>query len=420
MYALVDGNNFYVSCERVFDPRLEGRPVLVLSNNDGCVVARSAESKALGIPMGEPLFKLRALVERHDIQVLSSNYPLYADMSSRVVSVLQGFTPRLEVYSIDESFLEVTGQTIPERLAWAHQARGQVRRWTGIPTCVGIGPSKTLAKLANHVAKKRPEAAGCCDLSDEALRRHVMAGIAVSEVWGVGPRITARLQALGITTVAELAAQPPARIRQAFGVVLERTVRELNGLPCIPLDDAPSPKQSIAVTRSFGTPVTARAEMLEALAAHATRLGEKLRHEGMAAGLLQVFFHTSPHGPARVVSRAGNVRFGPPTQDTLRLVSGAQRMAEKLWIDGQRFTKAGVLALDLVAAEAVPGDLFLVETAERSGRLMAAVDRINATYGRHTIFPAAAGIRRDWQHKRDRLSPAYTTRVEDLPVARIG
>lgn len=418
MFALVDGNNFYVSCERVFNPKLEGVPVVVLSNNDGCVVARSAEAKALGIPMGAPYFQLKQLVKDHGIRTFSSNYPLYADMSQRVVTVLNGFAP-CEVYSIDESFLDLQGVPPTSRIQLGHDIRQKVRRWTGIPTCVGIGPTKTLAKFANHIAKKRPECAGVCDLSDPALRRHVMPTIEAAEIWGVGPKSAKKLAEVGVRTVADLAGMPPRLARQLLTVTGERIVHELNGTMCIPLDLSPPPKQATAVTRSFGQPVTTVAAMEEAVAAYATRAAEKLRQEGMAATALQVFMHTNPFNGDPWLSRSGLHSFPEPSSDTLEIVSAATRMARRLFRPGYRFSKAGIMALDLVAVAEVPRDLFMQTDRERSSRLMEAMDAINARMGRNTIHTAAAGIRRSWQQQRNRLSPCYTTKLDDLPMANL-
>lgn len=418
MFALVDGNNFYVSCERVFDPKLDGVPVIVLSNNDGCVVARSQEAKALGIAMAAPAFQLQDLVRRHQVRVFSSNYPLYADMSQRVISVLAGYAP-CEVYSIDESFLDLTGVERSRRISLGHDMRNQVRRWTGIPTCAGIGPSKTLAKLANHVAKKRPECAGVCDLSDRALRDHVMPTIDVSEVWGIGSKSARKLQAIGVKTVADLARLPPRRARELLTVVGERIVHELNGVACIGLEQSPPPKQATAVTRSFGVPATDCATIEEAVAAFATRAAEKLREAGQAAGILQVFFHTSPFNGDPWCSRAGTHHFPEASCDTLAFVAAATRMARKLFRPGYRFTKAGVMALDLTAAALAPADLFTAADKARSERLMTVLDSINTRMGRNTLQTAAAGIRKPWQQRRERLSPCYTTRIEDVPVVRL-
>lgn len=428
MFALVDGNNFYVSCERVFAPHLEGRPVVVLSNNDGCFVSRSAEAKALGIPMGAPLFEWRELIQRERVTVFSSNYRLYADMSARVVEVLAQFAP-LEIYSIDESFLDLAGIEPAERLQLGHEMRRRVRQWTGIPTCVGIGPTKTLAKLANHAAKKRPECAGVCDLSDQALRRHVMAGVEVGEVWGIGRRSAAKLQALGIKTVAQLAAMDPRQARSLLTVTGERIVHELNGKPCLQIEELTPARQATAVTRSFATPVTDLDSLCEAVASFATRAAEKLREQNQQAGLLQVFFHSSPFrardGKELWFSRAASHTFATPTSDTLQLVSAAVQIARRGFQPGCRLTKAGVITLDLVPAGSGMRDLFEAPAATRP-RLMAAVDAINARQGRDTIRTAAAGSpkagadhsRAEWRMRQARLSPSYTTRLSDILMVR--
>jgi len=418
MFALVDGNNFYVSCERVFRPSLEGVPVLVLSNNDGCVVARSAEVKALGVAMGAPYFQLRELIEKHSIRVFSSNYALYADMSRRVVAVLSQFAP-CEVYSIDESFLDFAGIERGRRIPLGHEIRNRVRRWTGIPTCVGIAPTKTLSKLANHVAKKRPECAGVCDLSDISLRRHVMPTIDVSEVWGIGSKSARKLQAAGIKTVADLAGMSPRQAREMLTVTGERIVHELNGVPCIPLQLEPPPKQATAVTRSFGRPITNCSSMVEAVAAYATRAAEKLREADQAAGALQVFMHTSPFNGDPWCSRSGIHTFPVASNDMRAFVSAATHLAKRLFRPGHKFTKAGVLAVELVAAAAAPADLFSSIDREKGDRLMQAIDKINSRNGRGTIQSAAAGLRRPWQMKREWVSPAYTSKITDIPIARV-
>ncbi|TAN53810.1 MAG: Y-family DNA polymerase, partial [Rhodospirillales bacterium] len=281
--ALVDGNNFFASCEKVFDPSLRGVPVIVLSNNDGCAVARSSEAKALGIPMGAPLFKIRDIVKAHGVRVFSGNFELYGDMSRRVVEVLSTFTPDLEVYSVDESFLAFPGQGHGRILELGQTIRERVERWTGIPVGVGFGPTKTLAKLANYLAKKVAAFDGVASLMEPEVRAVVLAQIPIGEVWGVGRALAPRLTAMGIRSAGDLAGLDPRRARKAFTVVGERLVRELNGLPCLGLDDVPPARQSAVVSRSFGRPVTSRDELLEALAAFAHRAGEKIRDEGLAA-----------------------------------------------------------------------------------------------------------------------------------------
>lgn len=415
-FALVDCNNFYVSCERVFQPKLEGVPVLVLSNNDGCAIARSAEVKALGVKMGEPYFKLRPLIREHRIQIRSSNYALYGDMSARVDSVLADFAATIENYSIDESFLDLTSMP-GDLVAYGREVRATVKRWTGIPTCVGIGPTKTLAKLANAIAKDRPDMAGVCDLRLPEARAALLPTMSAGKVWGIGPAYVERLRAMGIATAADLAAMEPPLARELLTVVGQRTVLELRGVACISLELEPPPKKVTAVTRSFGKAVTTLAEMREAVSFYATRAGEKLRRAGQAAGHMSVFMHTNRFNDDPRRSASGAVRFAEPTNDTTALVAGALRVAKAIWRDGFRYSKAGVILTDLTAAGRGQAALFTED--RRDPRLMLAMDRINQKMGRGTLFPAAAGTHRKWFLKAEHHSPRYTTRWEDLPRAGI-
>jgi len=297
LFALVDVNNFYVSCERAFNPRLADVPVVVLSNNDGCAVARSNEVKALGVKMGAPWFKMKDLAREHGIVALSSNYTLYGDMSNRVVSVLREFSPDIEVYSIDESFLRV--ETLVhlhgDATAMGHVMRERVRRWTGLPVCAGFGATKTLAKFANHLAKKNPFFDGVCDLSSmtHSELNGWMAKIEVGEVWGVGRRIAARLETMGVRTVLDLATTDLKALRVQFGVVMERTASELRGVSCLELEDLADPKQQIMASRSFGSMVRDIAEISEAVSWHIDRAAEKLRSQGSVAGAVYVFVQTN-------------------------------------------------------------------------------------------------------------------------------
>ena len=303
--ALIDGNSFYCSCERVFDPKLASVPVIVLSNNDGCAIARTAEAKALGIRMGEPWFKIRDLCKRQGVRVFSSNYTLYGDMSARTNAVYRDFAPRVEIYSIDESFLDLTDVQPVRRLELARDLRATVRAWTGIPTCVGIGSTKTLAKLANHIAKKVPELDGVCDLTDPVAYDHWLCRIAVEEVWGIGRASLGKLEAMGVDTVADLRDLDPRPVRKAMTVVGERIMHELRGLSCLPLELMPAQRKGCAVTRSFSARVTEREVLEQAVAAHATRLGEKLRRGGLGTSHVTVIYHTSTHdhgAPMRSVS----------------------------------------------------------------------------------------------------------------------
>src|SRR5690554_2745934 len=293
-FALVDCNNFYASCERLFRPDLNGRPIVVLSNNDGCIVARSAEAKALGIKMGAPYFQIQRFLEQQGVEVFSSNYALYADISARVMTTLEEMAPRVEVYSIDEAFLDLTGvDHIIELDCFGRQVRETVGRYTGITVCVGIAPSKTLAKLANHAAKKWHATGGVVDLRDKARQRKLMSLLPVDEVWGVGRKLTQRLQSDGIKTVLDLADAQPKSIRQQYSVVLERTVRELNGESCLDLEEVTPVKQQIVCSRSFGERVTDRGVMREAVSEYAARAAEKLRIEGRTAKRVSLFMRTN-------------------------------------------------------------------------------------------------------------------------------
>jgi DNA polymerase V len=414
--ALIDCNNFYVSCERVFNPKLEGVPVLVLSNNDGCAIARSNEVKALGVKMGEPAFTLRPLIKKHGIRVFSSNYVLYGDMSRRVYAALHQFSPEIECYSIDESFLGLDGSADRDLTAYGQQMRQTVKQWTGIPTCVGIGPTKTLAKLANHAAKKRPVFGGVCDMMDEATRHQLMQEITVDEVWGIGRATTRQLETIGVTTVAQLRDLDAKQARQFGTVVLERTVEELRGLPCIQLEDVVPQRKGIACTRSFGRVVTSQDELLEAIASHATRAGEKLRSHGLVAGKMAAFFHTSPHRDDPQYHGARTTRLTPMTNDTPTLIASASRRVRAAWRPNFRYVKAGVILDDLCAAKDAPRTLFDAPSPRAAAR-MAAMDDLNARFGRGTVFLAAVGVERGWKLRAEHHSPCYTTRMTELPVA---
>ena len=422
--ALIDGNSFYCSCERVFDPKLSGVPVIVLSNNDGCAIARTAEAKALGIRMGEPYFKIRDLCRRQRVRVFSSNYALYGDMSARANTVYRQFARDVDVYSIDESFLDLSDVRERDRMALARDLRSTVRRWTGLPTCVGIGPTKTLAKLANHIAKSIPELGGVCDLSDEAERAAWMVGISVGEVWGIGRASLARLTAMGVDTVADLRDLDPRPARQSLTVVGERIIHELRGRSCLPLEIVPARRKGCAVTRSFSTRITQRDVLEQAVAAHATRLGEKLRRDGLAVSAVTVFYHTSEHDrgdPMRSVSTV--VHMPEATNDSRHLIQAALRGVEKTWKEQGpspwRYSKAGLVTTDLVPLDDAPRPLFDAHDREKSGALMAALDACNSRFGRGAVVPARAGLveKRSWSTKFEMRSPRFTTRLNEVPTA---
>ncbi len=412
--ALADVENMYVSAERVFAPGLRRVPLVVLSNNDGCAVARSNEAKALGIGMGAPLFRFRPIVERHGVALRSSNYELYADMHARFNAVLREHGDDLEIYSIDESFLRLPdggGDVARAMIA-------QVRREVGLPIRVGLGPTKLLAKLANHLAKKNPLFGGVCDLGDSAWRARVLPLVPITDLWGVARATAAKLAPLGIRTAADLAALPPRQARELGSVVLERLVRELGGQPCHDLAPDPAPLQGTAVTRCFGSAVSDPAVMREAVVRHAVRAAEKIRAQRLVAARLIVFMHTFRFrdGPRHAPSR--QARLSPPTSDP-RLIAGvAGGLAEAMMRPGFDYEKCGVLLEELMPAEAAPRDLF-VQPDPRAPRLMAAVDGLQRRYGRGTLRLASEGRPgpRAYDMRRGLKSPCWTTRLADVPRA---
>lgn len=415
VFALVDCNNFYASCEKLFNPTLKHRPVVVLSNNDGCVVARSAEVKALGIPMGVPWFKIQQEAKRYGIVAFSSNYALYADMSNRVVEVLSQFSPNIEVYSIDESFLELSGFEHLGYQAYGAEIRQRVADWLGLAVCVGIGPTKTLAKLANHAAKKDLAGDdGVCDflsMKPEDLTQ-LMAGIPVGEIWGVGRKISARLEELGVTTALQLREADAETIRARFSVVLERTVRELRGVSCLELEEVVPEKQQIMCSRSFGTLVYDPAELEEAVACYIGRAAEKLRAQDALAGALQVYIRTNIFKPEVPQYQKGlTVPLPEATSDTRLLVAWALRILKRIYRPGYGYHKAGVMLLDIRPRGNQQFSLFAPSGGgnARSGKLMEVLDGINQRYGRSTLWLAAEGVEKGWQMRRGNLSPGYTT-----------
>jgi len=417
VFALVDCNNFYASCEKLFRPDLKDTPVVVLSNNDGCVVARSREAKLLGIKMGVPVFQIKAEMQRHGILAFSSNYALYADLSSRVMRTLEEMAPRVEVYSIDEAFLDLTGiESAISLVEFGQQVRERIGHWIGITVCVGIAPTKTLAKLANHAAKKYPATQGVVDLTNPDRQRRLLALVPVDDVWGVGRRLSKRLNALGITTALDLANASPRAIRDQFSVVLERTVRELNGESCIKLEEIPPTKKQIVCSRSFGVKVTHYELLREAVCEYATRATEKLRKEQQQAKVLTVFIRTSPfkdNEPQYSNSASGELLI--PSCDTRDFIELANHLLKRIWKDGFRYAKAGVMLSDFYDPGMFQPGLFDdVSTRSNSQHLMSVLDTINQS-GAGKVFFAGQGTKKDWSMKREHLSPAYTTRWDQLP-----
>jgi DNA polymerase V len=419
MLALADCNSFYASCERVFDPRLWDRPVVVLSNNDGCVVTRSAEAKALGIAVGVPYFQIRDLVKRHGIVVRSSNYTLYGDLSSRVMAVLGRFTLRMEVYSIDEAFLDLDGMPLDRLMDYGREIRRTVLRWTGIPVSVGIAPTKTLAKVANHLAKQAPAAGGVWSMADPREQTAVLTRLDVQDIWGIGARLAMRLKRAGIATALDLREADPNRVRRVVGVVGERTALELRGLPCIGLEETPPPAKSIVRSRSFGRPVERREELEEAVATHATRAAEKLRLHRRVASALSVFVATSRFRGTPYANLA-TLPLDPPTDDTARLIHAALAALRPIFREGLAYQKAGVMLGELGPRAGLTVSLFDQYDRGRSERLMAVLDDVNHRLGPDTLRYAASGMERSWHMRREHASPHYTTRWDELPVVRAG
>jgi DNA polymerase V len=427
LFALVDVNNFYVSCERVFAPKLEDVPMVVLSNNDGCAVARSAEVKALGVKMGTPWFQMKELAKQHGIQAYSSNYTLYGDMSSRVVEVLRKFTPNLEVYSIDESFLQI--ETVLKQHAdptsLGQIIKQAVKDTTGLPVCVGIGASKTLAKLANHLAKKNPQFTGVCDISamPKEMLYQWMAETPVGEVWGIGGKTAKKLKELKIYSIFDLVQISPQTMRQQFGVVMERICYELRGVSCLQLEEVAPAKQQIISSRSFGKPVTSMEEVAESVATHAARGAEKLRSQKSVTGALTVFVQTNSHKPFEPQHHQSiTVALADPSDNTLTLTSAALKGLKQIYKPGFKYKKAGVILNLLADKPTMQQSLFDdMEVKGKSAGLMKAMDSINSRFGNAVVRSAAAGTKetkQDWQMKSGNKSPNYTTRWDELPVVR--
>ncbi len=421
MFALCDVNSFYASCETVFRPDLKGRPVVVLSNNDGCVIARSAEAKPF-VKMGEPYFKQKDLFRHHGVVCFSSNYELYADMSNRVMTTLEEMSPRCERYSIDELFCDLTGiRNCRDLTEFGREIRATVLQRTHLTVGVGIAQTKTLAKLANHAAKRwQRQTGGVVDLSDMDRQRKLMAALPVEDVWGVGRRLTKKLESMGIKTVLQLADTDIGFIRKHFSVVLERTVRELRGQPCLELEEFPSVKQEIICSRSFGSRITEYEEMREAICSYATRAAEKLRNEHQHCRFISVFVKTSPFTINEpYYGNSASVTLLTPTQDSRDIIGAATHCLDVIWKNGHRYQKAGVMLGDFYSQGVAQLNLFDENPPRKnSQKLMNVLDYLNAKNGHGTLYFAGQGIQQQWQMKREMLSPRYTTRYADLPIVK--
>jgi DNA polymerase V len=430
MYALIDGNNFYVSCERVFQPRLEGRPVIVLSNNDGCAISRSNEAKDIGVRMGAPWHEIRHMAQTHGLLALSANFALYGDMSDRMMEVLADFGARQEVYSIDECFIDLAG--VQGNLADSGLAmRQRVLQWLGLPCSIGIGPTKTLAKFANHIAKTAERKAGVyparyarvCNLAEleRPVLEQLLAATEVGGVWGVGWRLREQLKEAGVHTALDLARLDPVQVQCRWSVVLERTVRELQGQPCVDLEDGPQDRHHIAVTRSFCHKTGALADLREAVTVFATRAAEKLRRQHGVAGQVYVYIRTGHYEQARPRSKGHSIELPQPTNDTTRIVHAALAVLEGIYKPGYPYAKAGVVLMHLQREGLRQGALDLGDAPTPRPRLVQVLDQLNQRYGQDTVFLASAGLggrARRWSMKQEHRTPRYTTCVGELLEVR--
>lgn len=422
---MVDCNNFYASCEQVFRPDLRDRPVVVLSNNDGCIVSRSTEARAAGIPMGEPEFKARALLRARRAAVFSSNYALYGDMSGRVMRILEDLSPLVEPYSIDEAFLRLDGDE-EEATATARRLGQRILRWTGLPVSIGLAATKTLAKLANHAAK-RGDGVFCLPSAPQERNSAAdafLASFPAAEVWGVGRRVAPKLASRGIRSALDLKNADDLWIRRHFGVTLWRTALELRGLPCLDEATSPAPRHTVLYSRSFGCKVTNRETLRQAVVTFTSRAGEKLRRAGLLASMLAVHIRTARHNAGLYRSEAAEIRLPFPTADSAVLIKAALRGLDRLYKSGYAYARAGVMLSELERRDHLQGSLLGLDQTRREHereRLMQTLDAINLRYGRSAVRYAAEGPKRaDWHMRRQFLSPAFTTRWDELAVARCG
>jgi DNA polymerase V len=411
MFGLQDGNNYYASCERVFDPSLRGKPVVVLSNNDGCAIARSSEAKQLGVKMGQPIHEVPAHVRRQ-LAIKSANFGLYGDLSARIVGILRDLMPSVEIYSIDENFFRFPDTGC--RIEVAHEARARIERWVGIPNCIGIGPTKTLAKMANKIAKA---GAGIVDLADPHVRAAHLAKFPVEDVWGVGRKWAARLGAEGILTAGDLVAADPETLRSRYGVVLSRTQRELQGIPCSDLQEIEPDRQQIVCSRSFGRECLELEDVQEAVATFAARAAEKLRARSLMCAGVWVWLNTNPFKPdAKQYHPSKAFNLIAPSCDTREVSMVARALAKAMYRRGYRYKKAGVGLLDLTHGDMHQGDMF-AGIDPRSRAMMDVLDRVNARFGRGTMGIAASALasrKPVWAMNQKQLSPAYTSRWDQL------
>lgn len=418
MFGLLDCNNFFVSCQRVFAPRMEGRPVVVLSNNDGCIIARSNEAKALGLPMGAPVHEWIKLIRKHNVMMFSSNFELYADISSRVMRVVRTFVPRVEVYSVDEVFMDLHGIPVAQAVEEMRRLREAVWKGVGIPVCIGIAPTKVLAKIANHVAKKNLHYGGVCLLDSEDKQRGILQALPVKDIWGLGRKLSVRLEGEGIVTGLQLREAEPLRMRRRYNVMMERLVWELRGTSCLPLERVHEDKKVIQATRSFGRRVFTLEDLQEAVATYVTRAASQMRGEGLMAQGVLVYIRTGFHDTKTPYYGASHMVGLPAASgDTGKLIMAAHNCLHAIYKEGHAYYKAGVHLLELVPTHTYQPELFDTGDDAQSRKLMQVMDGLGKRYkDKYLVRLASTGLKQDWQVKHERRSPRYSTRWEELPV----
>jgi DNA polymerase V len=415
MIALVDCNSFYASCERVFNPKLWGKPIVVLSNNDGCIVARSEEAKAVGIPMGLPLFKAKDMIKKHGVHVFSSNYALYGDMSDRVMKVLSQYTPKMEVYSIDEAFLDFSGFKQEKLAAHMREIKDAVYKQTGLPVSVGLSHTKALSKIFNHVAKKNKICEGTATCFDDARIDKVLKEVPIGEVWGVGRRSEVKMYDAGIKTAYDLKHfKNDYLVQKRFTVVGRKLQDELRGISCIELDDVRKSKKNIVSTRSFGSQISDKNEIRKALASHVSKAAEKLRAQNSMAKNLSIFIKTNRFRPTEQSYESFSIEFLSPTQSTFKMVRAASEALDKIFKLGVEYKKCGVSLSSFSDNKGSQFDLFSENDSDKDLSLMSVMDSLNRLNGPETLKVATCGTTAHWKMLSRMKSPAYTTRLSEL------
>lgn len=414
-FAMIDCNSFYCSCERVFDPALNNKPVIVLSNNDGCAVSRTDEAKELGIPMGVAYFQIKDLIKKHDVKVFSSNYTLYGDMSARVMETLSFFSPEMEIYSIDEAFLDLTGMEHKDLFQYALEIKNTVLQYTGLPTCVGIAPTKVLGKIANHLAKQdKLKTQGVFDLRDSSVRDRILKVFPVESIWGIGRKSAKKLHSLKIKTAYELQQSDPEFIRKVLTISGKKICEELRGVSCIELVEAAEESQQIISSRSFGKNVTQLKDIKESIANHITSSAEKLRSKNLLCQSLTVYIHTNPFGSTPQYYKSAHREFLTATMSTPKLIEHSFLLLDSIFKEGYKYKKCGIILGNLMKKDFLQTDFFHSFDSKKQETLMKTLDEINQSHGRGTLKFAACGIEHFWKMLSEMKSPRYTTNWNEL------